>query len=137
MIAIEDLVKEVEIQAVRSSGKGGQHVNKASTKVEVYFDIDTSKLFTDDEKIVLRQKLSNRINRDNIIKVVCQSGRSQYRNKETAITRLYDLITQALIPVKPRTRTKPTIKSKENRLRDKAEKPVKKLLRNKRIDMRD
>lgn len=110
---------EIWYRTSRSSGKGGQNVNKVSTKVELNFDVAGSKLLTDTEKLILFQKLENRINKEGILKVVAESSRSQLENKSIALDKFKKLISDALRPQKKRLPTKKTRASKEARLHQK------------------
>jgi ribosome-associated protein len=101
-----DLQKEVSYKTSRSGGKGGQNVNKVSTKVELLFPIETSLLFTDDEKALLLHKLHSRFNKDGHLQIVCDEERSQLLNKEIALERLVRILTQALIIPKARKKVK-------------------------------
>ncbi|MES2810277.1 MAG: peptide chain release factor-like protein, partial [Bacteroidota bacterium] len=83
-----DLQKELTYKTSRSGGKGGQNVNKVSSKVELLFSVDNSALFTDDEKLRINQKLQSRFNKDGLVQVICDEERSQYLNKEKAVDRL-------------------------------------------------
>ncbi|WP_461451775.1 alternative ribosome rescue aminoacyl-tRNA hydrolase ArfB [Mucilaginibacter sp.] len=103
----EILQKEVFYKTSRSGGKGGQNVNKVSTKVELLFSINNSTLFIDDEKLLLNEKLQTRFNKDGLIQVVCDQERSQYINKQKAIERLIVLLIQALH--KPKIRKKKVV----------------------------
>jgi len=102
-----DLQKEVTYKTSRSGGKGGQNVNKVSTKVELLFKIEQSLLFTDDEKQLLLQRLQSRLNKDGYLQVVSQEERSQFMNKERAIEKLHLILTRALHIRKARKATKP------------------------------
>ena len=90
------LQREVIYKTSRSGGKGGQNVNKVSTKVELLFNINNSVLFADEEKLLLINKLQNRFNKDGLVQVVCEEERSQYLNKEIALERLMVLIVNAM-----------------------------------------
>jgi len=103
----EILQKEVSYKTSRSGGKGGQNVNKVSTKVELLFSVNDSTLFTEEEKRLLNEKLQTRFNKDGLIQVVCDQERSQYMNKQKAIERLIVLLTQALH--KPKIRKKKVV----------------------------
>ena len=103
----EILQKEVSYKTSRSGGKGGQNVNKVSTKVELLFSVNNSTLYTEEEKLLLNEKLQTRFNKDGLIQVVCDQERSQYMNKQKAIERLIVLLTQALH--KPKIRKKKAV----------------------------
>ncbi|MCK9400854.1 MAG: aminoacyl-tRNA hydrolase [Bacteroidales bacterium] len=114
-----DLSPEFTFTASRSSGPGGQHVNKVSTKVELRFNVIESALLTAEEKEIILTKLANKINSVGELILVAQSDRSQLKNKEKVIEKLYTLLSKALTPVKKRKPTKPSRAAKEKRLEDK------------------
>jgi ribosome-associated protein len=114
-----DLQKETAYKASRSGGKGGQNVNKVSSKVELLFSVDNSLLFTDEEKALLNEKLQARLNKDGLVQVICDEERSQYLNKEKAIERLTVLLTKALHKPKVRKATKVSKAAKAARLASK------------------
>ena len=122
----EALISELKFRALRSSGAGGQHVNKVSTKVELSFDLENSSVLTKEQLEILRSRLSNRINKSGIIVMHCDETRSQFRNKQILIDRFYELIEQALIPKKKRKATKVPKKAVEKRLEDKRRKSQRK-----------
>jgi ribosome-associated protein len=132
-----DLQKETSYKTSRSGGKGGQNVNKVSSKVELLFSIASSALFTDEEKQLLTEKLQNRFNKDGYVQVVCDEERSQYLNKEKAIERLISLLTRALQKPKVRKPTKVSKAAKTARLDSKKIQAVKKEGRGKRFDISD
>lgn len=113
---IPDLSPEFQFFASRSSGPGGQNVNKVNSKVELRFDISNSSLLTNEQKAILITKLATKITSEGLISITSQRDRSQLANKEDAIQKLYLLLTKALTPVKPRKNTKPTKSSVEKRL---------------------
>jgi ribosome-associated protein len=104
----DDLKKEVTYKTSRSGGKGGQNVNKVSSKVELLFVISQSVLFTDEEKTLLLSKLQSRLNKDGYLQVVCEEERSQYLNKEKALEKLHRILARALHQPKARKATKPS-----------------------------
>ena len=114
-----DLSHELTFTASRSSGPGGQHVNKVSTKVELRFNIVNSSILSPEEKDLLLEKLAARITKDGELVVVSQSERTQLKNKEAAITRFYLLITKTLTPRKKRKPTQPPAAAGEKRLEEK------------------
>ncbi len=111
--------RELVFTSSRSSGPGGQHVNKVSTKVELRFHIPNSGLLNDEEKDILLIKLKNKINSEGELIIVSQDERSQLKNKEKVIEKFYELLQKALIPPKKRKPTKPSQASKEKRLEKK------------------
>src|SRR5476649_2148445 len=121
-----DLQKETTFKASRSGGKGGQNVNKVSSKVELLFSVTNSALFTDEEKELLNTKLQSRFNKDGLIQVICDIERSQYLNRELALERLIMLLTNALHKPKLRKPTKVSKAAKAARLQNKKINSVKK-----------
>ncbi|MDR6940646.1 alternative ribosome rescue aminoacyl-tRNA hydrolase ArfB [Mucilaginibacter pocheonensis] len=121
-----DLQKEITYKTSRSGGKGGQNVNKVSSKVELLFNIEGSELFTAEEKLQLADKLQNRLNKDGLVQVICDEERSQYLNKEKAIERLISLLNRALHKPKLRKPTKVSKAVKAARLDSKKKHSAKK-----------
>ncbi|MDN3583794.1 alternative ribosome rescue aminoacyl-tRNA hydrolase ArfB [Mucilaginibacter flavus] len=121
-----DLQNEVTYKTSRSGGKGGQNVNKVSSKVELLFDIQASLLFTDNEKLLLTDKLQTRFNKDGLVQVICDEERSQYLNKEKAVERLIALLSRALQIQKVRKPTKVSKAAKAARLDNKKKLSAKK-----------
>jgi ribosome-associated protein len=113
---MKDLTKEIKFTYSRSSGKGGQNVNKVETKVELYFDIKNSVLLNDDEKSLLNRKLANRIDSYGILHITSQTERTQLGNKKKVTERFIKIIRNALKKEKIRLSTKPTKSSKEKRI---------------------
>lgn len=126
------LHNELVFKAVRSGGKGGQNVNKVSTKVELYFNIPRSMALSDVEKTLLLTKLLNKVDRNGVLKISSQTERSQFLNKEIAVRKFNELIASAFIKRKKRLKTKPSLVSKEERLTSKKINSEKKSLRAKR-----
>jgi ribosome-associated protein len=129
-----DLQKEIMYKTSRSGGKGGQNVNKVSSKVELLFSVNDSALLTDDEKTLIPQKIQSRFNKDGYVQVICDEERSQYLNKEKAIERLIVLLARALQVQKPRKPTKPGKKAKAERLDNKKAQSAKKENRKRSFD---
>lgn len=116
----ELLRHEVHFRATRSSGPGGQHVNKTSTRVELYWDLEASTAMTPEEKDRLRKALANKLNRDGQLIVSASPTRSQFKNKQAAFTKFLRLLEKALIVPKKRKRPKgPSREAKAKRLRNK------------------
>lgn len=111
--------KEFRFLTSRSSGPGGQNVNKVNSKVELRFDISASTSLTDPEKEILFLKLKNRINSNGELVLTSQTERTQAGNKERVCEKFYSLIAKALSPDRPRKATRPTVASKAERLKQK------------------
>ena len=126
-----EILKELKFKAVRSSGAGGQHVNKVSSKIELSFDVLTSKNLSEEEKEIISKKLSNRLTKNNILILFCDESRSQHRNKEIVIQRFLELIKQSLRKEKIRKATKPSKASIKRKAENKRRQALKKSLRKK------
>ena len=103
----ERLKSELVFSVARSSGPGGQNVNKVNSKVILKLDVPTSQLLTVDEKVLLFKKLKTKITDDGVLAVTSQEARSQLDNKRTAILKFDKLLAQAFTKKKPRKATKP------------------------------
>jgi ribosome-associated protein len=125
------LETEVNYNFVRSSGAGGQHVNKVATKVVLTFDVVKSRCLTEKEQAVILEKLANRISKEGVLSLSVSKSRSQYKNKKEALDFFIQLLEIALIPVKKRKPTKKTKSSVLKRLHDKKEKSQRKEKRRK------
>lgn len=126
----EKLKKELKFKAVRSSGAGGQHVNKVSSKVELIFNLQNSLGFSQEEKELLFKNLKTKLTKENLLLLQCDESRSQHKNKEIVINRFLKLITNGLIIPKRRKPTKPSKSSIKKRLEKKKKHGFKKVLRN-------
>ena len=100
------LLSELNFKGIRSSGSGGQHVNKVSSKIELSFDLTNSLAFTNERRERILHKLQNRLTKEGILVLQCGESRSQHKNKEIIIKRFFSMINEALIIPKKRIRTK-------------------------------
>ena len=124
--------EELAFKYSRSSGPGGQHVNKTSTRVEVFFDIAASSILTDQQKGRLLRRLAGRVDKQGVLRIVCQEHRSQIANREAAVLRLEKLINDSLKQRPKRIRTTPTKSSRLKRLAVKKHRGDVKKMRSKR-----
>lgn len=113
------LLNEINIQTSRSSGPGGQHVNKTESKVELSWSLDESQLLSPEQKIRLRKRLKSRLTKEGILMMTSQATPSQIRNREIVSQRFLELIEKMVVPPKKRVATKPTRGAVERRLRAK------------------
>ncbi len=123
---IEALKSELSYKYVRSSGSGGQNVNKVASKAELYFDLNNSQALDDTEKQKLQEALSNRLNKENILILACDESRSQFRNKTLVTRRFLELIEDGLKEEKERIPTKIPKAVKKKRLVNKRKNAEKK-----------
>jgi len=115
----EQVIRECVFRFTRSGGKGGQHVNKVSTKVELYFYVEGSMAFGPEEKVRLLKKLGPKISEVGQLKITCEETRSQKKNKEIATEKLLEVLAKGLQKPKARKPTKPRAAAKEKRLESK------------------
>ena len=115
----KQLIQEVDYKAVRSSGAGGQNVNKVSSKVELHFMVAASEAFSEEEKHRVLKKLQSRLTNSEELILQCDESRSQHKNKELVTERFLELIKQSLIKPKPRKKTKVPKAAKMKRLKKK------------------
>ena len=111
-----NLNPELTFTASRSGGKGGQHVNKTSTKIELSFDVINSVILNDIQKYTILKALRNKLSKDGIVRIACQETRSQLQNREIAIEKFYILINKCFEVRKRRIATKPSKGAKAKRL---------------------
>ncbi|MCS6819793.1 MAG: alternative ribosome rescue aminoacyl-tRNA hydrolase ArfB [Chitinophagales bacterium] len=118
-VPLKQLVSEFTFKYSRSSGPGGQHVNKVNTKVTAAFMPANSVKLTEEEKELLQKKLSRKIDKDGYITATDDSTRSQYTNRERAVKKLLELLAKAFTPKKERIATAATAASKHERVKAK------------------
>ena len=128
-LKIRNFENEFIFSTSRSSGPGGQNVNKVSSKVELRINLILSANFSEEEKEMIFNKLKNKINKDNEIILVAQSERNQLMNKIVVTEKFYDLVSKALTVQKIRRSTRPTLVSKLKRLDNKRNRGLIKKLR--------
>ncbi len=128
---LELIKQEITFKTARSSGPGGQNVNKVETKVELRFDVAASRFLTEVEKLMVQENLANRITAEGILLLTNQTTRSQLDNKEAAIAEFEKLMVQATTPPKKRKKVKPLTADREKRLSTKKRDSEKKSLRSK------
>ncbi len=109
-------LSELRFRFSKSSGPGGQHVNKSETRVTLLFDVRNSPTLTEEQKDLLLEKLRNRMDKTGMLQLHVQMFRSQKRNRDTAVFQLQSLLTHALKKPKKRKRRKPSKAAKERRL---------------------
>jgi ribosome-associated protein len=123
MIHITDQItipdSEVTFTTARSSGPGGQHVNKVSSRVTLHFNVLLSQSLSADQKQRLLARLQTRISKEGVLRVVTQKHRSQAANRQAAVARFVTLVQDALTPTQPRLQTHPPTATRERRLQEK------------------
>ena len=115
----EKIISELQLKAVRSSGAGGQNVNKVSSKVVLSFDLKNSQGLSDEEKILLENKLANRLTSEQILILNCDEDRSQLKNKVIVTKRFLDIVSAGLVVPKIRKATKVPKSVIKKRIKDK------------------
>lgn len=115
----EILASELNFKAVRSSGAGGQNVNKVSSKIVLIFDVATSLGLDEEEKRTLQTKLKSKISQENLLILTCDEDRSQLKNKRIIIKRFFEMLDKALEKPKKRIATKTTKGANEKRIQEK------------------
>ncbi len=113
----ECLKKEVSFKTSRSSGPGGQHVNKTESKVELSWNLEESECLSNGQKLLVRQKLASRFTDLGVLKLTSEKHRSQYRNREEVTERFLELVAASMVPARKRRPTRPTRSSVEKRIK--------------------
>lgn len=116
---VEIISSKLNFKAVRSSGAGGQNVNKVSSKIVLIFDVATSQGVTDEERILLHTKLKTKISQENLLILTCDEDRSQFKNKKIIIKRFFEMLEKALVKPKIRKVTKISKGANEKRIQEK------------------
>ncbi len=125
---------ELEFTASRASGPGGQHVNTTDSRIQLRWNLETSQAITEPQRHRLRRVLASRLTDGGDLLLASETHRSQRRNREEVAQRLAALLREALIPPKPRRKTKPTRASRERRLQDKKKRADVKKGRSRKFD---
>lgn len=125
----EDIIKELVFRTSRSGGKGGQHVNKVSSKVELNFNVPKSVFLSDAQKNLILEKLSGRLSSEGVLQIVTEEERSQFRNKERSIEKLLLILEDAMYRPVLRKPSRPKGSAIEARLRVKRLNAIKKIRR--------
>jgi ribosome-associated protein len=113
------IITELNFKAVRSSGAGGQNVNKVSSKVVLAFDLNASESLSEDEKLLLKTNLASRLTSEDILILNCDEDRSQLKNKEIVVKRFLEVIKKGLFVPKIRKATKIPKSVIKKRIKDK------------------
>lgn len=127
----KELIKECRFSASRSTGPGGQNVNKVNTQVTLRLDVKQSQLLDEEEKRLIFQRLSSFISKEGMLSLSAQNHRSQFQNKEEVTIKFHRLIEKAFAPKKARKATKPSKAAVQKRLDAKKQQSKKKQLRRK------
>lgn len=125
----EDIIKELVFRTSRSGGKGGQHVNKVSSKVELNFNVPKSVFLSDAQKSLILEKLSGRLSSEGVLQIVTEEERSQFRNKERSIEKLLLILENVMYRPVLRKPSRPKGSAIEARLRAKRLNAIKKISR--------
>lgn len=141
MVIIDERVsipeEELNFTASRSGGPGGQHVNKVSSKVILWFDLANSPSLSSEDKELIASRLGSRIGKDGVLRVISQSTRSQLANRELAIERFAELLRTALKRLPTRKKTRMSKAAKLRRLEEKRQRSIQKQERSRKVHLED
>lgn len=126
------ILSELVIKATRSGGKGGQNVNKVSTRIQLFFDVKNSDGLSDEEKKLIQHKLKNKLSDESVLLIDVQEVRTQLGNKKIALKKLQEVLTNTLKKNKKRIKTGVTVAAKRKRIEGKKITSEKKQLRQKK-----
>ena len=130
---MKNFTTELTYKTSRSSGAGGQNVNKVETAVTVLWNVQGSQFFNEREKILIAEKLKNRINQEGVLQLSVSESRTQLQNKKNATEKILELVNQSLIVPKKRLKTKPSKSQVEKRI--KAKKQISEKKENRRFKL--
>ena len=119
LLPADAFLSEITFQTSRSSGPGGQNVNKVESRVELRWHLQDSQVLTDAQKALILEKVANQLTADGLLLITAQDDRSQYRNKEIVLARFHELLLRSLRRPKPRKATKPSKGAVRKRLEGK------------------
>lgn len=123
---MKNFTTELTYKTSRSSGAGGQNVNKVETSVTVMWKVEESQFFNEEEKKLIQSKLKNRINQEGTLQLTVSESRTQLKNKKAATEKILEIVNKSLIKPKPRKATKPSRSKIEKRIKQKKQHSEKK-----------
>ena len=130
---MKNFTTELTYKTSRSSGAGGQNVNKVETAATVLCNVQGSQFFNEQEKTLIAEKLKNRINQEGVLQLSVSESRTQLQNKKIATEKILELVNQSLIVPKKRLKTKPSKSQVEKRI--KAKKQISEKKENRRFKL--